>query len=101
MAGGQKLRVGREKFIRVGTREAEQLRVFEEVGDRERELAALRRAEELARAAQLEVLLADLKAVGGRGHDVEASCRVLGTRIADQVAEGFVAAATDAPAQLV
>ena len=59
-------------------RALEQVAVAEEVGDAEGRHAPLPRAEEVAGAADLEVLLRDREAVLGRDHDVEPRARHLG-----------------------
>ena len=63
--------------------------------------AVLHRAEELARAAQTQVLLGELEAVGGRGHDLQALARVLRLALRDEDAVRSIGAAADAAAQLV
>src|SRR5712692_2123326 len=80
----------------------EERRVADQVGDAELRQPRLARAEELARAAQLEIGLGDLEPVGGRHNRVDAPLRVLAEgRAGEQDAVGLPRSAADAPAELV
>src|SRR5579883_1894639 len=57
--------------------------------------------EELARAAELQILLADAKAVARGDERGDARLRLRGPRLADEVAARGPLAASDAPAQLM
>src|SRR3546814_17337162 len=75
--------------------------VHRQVGEAELRQAALAGAEQLAGAAQLQVLLGDAEAVVGLAHDAQARAGGLAERpLPKQPAGGLAAAAADASAAL-
>ena len=79
----------------------EKREVVEDVADAELGEAVLAGTEELAGAALAEIGLGDLEAVGGLGHDLEPLGGLLAATVGDQDAEAVLAAAANAPAELV
>ncbi len=85
----------------VAARELEQGVVVNNIRNAQFRQAMLPRAEEFARAAQLQVLLRDAEAVGRRADDVQPLARLVPLRLGEEEEERRPAAAPDAAAQLV
>jgi len=80
----------------------EEFAIAEGIGDVEAEGAGLAGAEEFSRAAELQIGLGDLEAVGGAHHGIEAGAGFVGHADGtDQDAVGFCCAAADASAELM
>src|SRR5437879_4169532 len=95
-------RIAREHERGVVARRADIFAVYRYASDSEARHTGLARAEHIAFAAQLQVLLGDAEAVLGLAHDGEPRLRGLTERrLVDQQAGRVLGAAPDAAAQLV
>src|SRR5437763_1029756 len=90
-----------EKCKCVLARLVEHFEFLGNVGHLEFGQAVLAGSEELTGAAELEVHLGDLEAVGGAGHGPESLLGLVGRGVGDQQAGGSVLAAPDAAAELM
>src|SRR5499433_1196058 len=77
---GEELRISRHEGEGLASRLLQHGAVAQEIRDAELRKTRLARAEEIARAAQLEVGLRDAKAIVRRRHGVDAAARLLGSR---------------------
>src|SRR5476649_2631012 len=96
---GQRLRKPARGLL---LRRVQHLAIADEIDHPERRQAGLARAEEIAGAAQPEIALRDLEAVGRVGHRLQPLARLVGERVlVQQETERLMAIAADAPAQLM
>ena len=101
MLGQHELRVGGEQGFCLLLRGLQHLRVRAEIRHVHLRQAMLAGAEEIARAAQTQILLGDLKAVVGFTHDRKAGFYLLAFVVGDKDAPALVPAAPDTAAQLM
>src|SRR5258706_619156 len=95
------LRVGFDQIVRRLVRLRDQILVLENVGVAQYQLAALALAEELPRAADLQVPFGDLEAIAALEDHFQPRARRLGQLAIEQDADAVAPAAADAPAKLV
>ena len=101
MRGEAKLRVGGEEGLGLLLCGFQHLGVRAEIRHVHLRQTVLARAEEIAGAAQTQILLGDLKAVVGLAHDRKAGLDLLALVVRDKDAPALVPAAPDAAAQLM
>src|SRR5476649_2202735 len=96
---GQRLREPARGLL---LRRVQHVAIADEIDHPERRQAGLARAEEIAGAAQPEIALRDLEAVGRVGHRLQALARLVGERVlVQQETERLMAITANAPAQLM
>src|SRR6516164_10432980 len=101
-ACGRERGIARQHQRGVVARGTDQLAVGLNAGDPKARYAGLPRAENVAFAAQPEILFGDAKAVFGVTHDVEPRLGGFAQRsLVEEQAGGVLAAAPDPPAQLM